>query len=43
MEQMLYDGDGKAIENIQTNTIVSIWKGFDIIYNKNLGSGTVKK
>lgn len=43
MEQMVCDGDGKAIKNIQTNTVVSIRKGFDIIYTKNLGTSTVSK
>jgi hypothetical protein len=32
-----------AIRTTQTNTVVSIWKGFDIIYQKNLGTSTVTK
>jgi RHS repeat-associated protein len=35
--------DGKAIQNTQTNTVVSIWKGFDIVYQSNLGTSTVTK
>jgi hypothetical protein len=43
VETMVYDGDGKMIQNTQTSTVISMRKGFDIIYQNKLGTGTVSK
>jgi AbrB family looped-hinge helix DNA binding protein len=39
VQQVTYDGDGKAIENIQTNTVLSIWKGFEKIRQEHPRTG----